>query len=139
MLNRKILLSFIGLLFSLFTVNSFAQFNQGDVYHGFKLLKKEFVKEVNAECYYFVHVKSGARLLKIAADDPNKTFSIAFKTVPQSDCGTPHIMEHSVLNGSKNFPVKSPFDVLAKGSLNTYLNAMTGKRIYNLSCCQHER
>ncbi len=126
MLNRKIFLIVIGLLFSLFTVNSFAQFNQGDVYHGFKLLKKEFVKEVNAECYYFVHVKSGARLLKIAADDPNKTFSIAFKTVPQSDCGTPHIMEHSVLNGSKNFPVKSPFDVLAKGSLHTFLNAMTG-------------
>ena len=95
-------------------------------YHGFKLTEKRFVKEVNAECFYFIHEKSGARLLKIAADDPNKTFSIAFKTVPESDAGTPHIMEHSVLNGSKNFPVKSPFDVLSKGSLNTFLNAMTG-------------
>ncbi len=66
---------------------------------------------------------------KIVSDDPNKTFSIAFKTVPQSDGGTPHILEHSVLNGSKNFPVKSPFDVLAKGSLNTFLNAMTGSDI----------
>jgi Zn-dependent M16 (insulinase) family peptidase len=129
MLNRKILLTLMGILFAVFTFNSFGQFNQGEVYHGFKLLKKEFVKEVNAECYYFIHVKSGARLLKISADDHNKTFSIAFKTVPQSDCGTPHILEHSVLNGSKNFPVKSPFDVLAKGSLNTFLNAMTGSDI----------
>lgn len=64
-------------------------------------------------------------MLKIAADDPNKTFCIAFKTIPESDTGTPHILEHSVLNGSKNFPVKSPFDVLMKGSLNTFINAYT--------------
>lgn len=104
----------------------FAGYKVDKIYHGFKLKEKSFVKEVNAECFYFIHEKSGARLLKIAADDPNKTFSIAFKTVPESDAGTPHIMEHSVLNGSKNFPVKSPFDVLRKGSLNTFLNAMTG-------------
>ena len=103
-----------------------AGFEPGQVYHGFKLLEKRFVKEVNAECLYFQHVKSGAHLVKIEADDANKTFSIAFNTIPESDAGTPHIMEHSVLNGSKNFPVKSPFDVLAKGSLNTFLNAMTG-------------
>ncbi len=109
-----------------FTAHSFAGFETGQTYHGFNLLEKRFVKEVNAECLYFRHVKSGARLVKILADDANKTFSIAFKTVPESDAGTPHIMEHSVLNGSKNFPVKSPFDVLAKGSLNTFLNAMTG-------------
>ena len=96
------------------------------MYHGFKLVEKRFVKEVNAECYYFEHEKSGAQLFKIAADDPNKLFNIAFKTTPHNDCGTPHIMEHSVLNGSKHFPVKSPFDVLMKGSLNTFLNAMTG-------------
>jgi Zn-dependent M16 (insulinase) family peptidase len=129
MLNGNIFLTFTGILLALLTLNSFARFEQGEVYHGFKLLKKEFVKEVNAECYYFVHVKSGARLLKIAADDPNKTFSISFKTVPQSDFGTSHILEHSVLNGSKNFPVKSPFDVLAKGSLHTFLNAFTGSDI----------
>ena len=101
------------------------KFKVNEVYHGFKLVEKRFVKEVNAECLYFVHEKSGARLLKIAADDPNKLFNIAFKTVPENDFGTPHILEHSVLNGSKNFPVKSPFDVLLKGSLNTFLNAMT--------------
>ncbi|MBP7460161.1 MAG: insulinase family protein [Candidatus Delongbacteria bacterium] len=108
---------------------SLAEFKTGDIYHGFKLLEKRFVKEVNAECLYFQHQKSGARLLKIASSDENKTFSIAFKTVPESDCGTPHIMEHSVLNGSKNFPVKSPFDILSQGSLNTFLNAMTGSDI----------
>ena len=95
--------------------------------HGFKLIEKRFVKELNANCYLYQHEKSGARLLKIASDDPNKTFGIAFKTFPDSDAGTPHIMEHSVLNGSKNFPVKSPFDVLSKGSLNTFINAFTGK------------
>ncbi len=97
--------------------------------HGFKLVEKRFVNEVNSECYYFKHEKSGARLFKIATDDQNKLFNIAFKTTPQDDYGIPHIMEHSVLNGSKNFPVKSPFDVLIKGSLNTFLNAMTGADI----------
>ena len=92
---------------------------------------------MNAECLLFEHVKSGARLLKIAADDPNKTFSIAFKTIPESDSGTPHILEHSVLNGSKHFPVKSPFDVLSKGSLNTFLNAMTATDV-TVSGGQHE-
>ncbi len=96
-------------------------------YKGYRLIEKRFVKEVNADCYYFEHEKSGARVFKIAAEDENKTFNISFNTIPESDCGTPHIMEHSVLNGSKNFPVKSPFDVLLKGSLNTFLNAMTSK------------
>jgi len=101
--------------------------NPADLTHGFRLVEKRFVKEQNAECLYFIHEKSGARLLKIEAKDPNKTFCIAFKTFPESDAGTPHIMEHSVLNGSKNFPVKSPFDVLVKGSLKTFINAFTGK------------
>ena len=104
-------------------------FKTGQMYHGFTLIEKKFVNEVNAECLLFKHEKSGAQLLKIAADDPNKLFNIAFKTAPDNDCGTPHIMEHSVLNGSKNFPVKSPFDVLSKGSLNTFLNAMTGSDV----------
>lgn len=97
--------------------------------HGFKLLEKRFVKEVNAECFLFSHEKSGARLFKVSNSDLNKTFCITFKTITESDAGTPHILEHSVLNGSKNFPVKSPFDILSKGSLNTFLNAMTGSDI----------
>ena len=102
------------------------EYEKGKVYHGFKLLDKRFVKEVNAECYFFEHEKSGAQAIKIAADDANKTFGIAFKTVPESDAGTPHIMEHCVLNGSKKFPVKSPFDILTRNSLNTFINAFTG-------------
>lgn len=97
----------------------------GAVVHGFKLEKKEFVKEMDGECYLFRHQKSGARLLKVVSKDDNKVFSVAFKTPPPNDSGTPHIMEHSVLNGSENFPVKSPFEILAQGSLNTFLNAMT--------------
>jgi len=96
-------------------------------YHGFKLIEKRFVKEINSECLFFEHEKSGATLMKIQNDDPNKTFSITFRTFPVSDDGSPHIMEHSVLNGSKNFPVKSPFDVLSKGSLSTFINAFTSK------------
>ncbi len=93
--------------------------------HGFTLEQKQFVKELDGECYLFRHVKSGARLLKVVSKDDNKVFSVAFKTPPPDDTGIPHIMEHSVLNGSEHFPVKSPFDVLSQGSLNTFLNAMT--------------
>ncbi len=100
---------------------------QSKIYHGFRLVEKRFVKELNADCLQFEHVQSGASLLKIISDDTNKTFSIGFKTFPESDNGAPHIMEHSVLNGSKSFPVKSPFDVLLKGSLSTFLNAFTSK------------
>ncbi len=100
--------------------------DQSLILHSAYVLKSEkFIREVNAHCQLLEHTKSGARILKIAADDPNKTFSIAFTTLPESDAGTPHILEHSVLNGSLNFPVKSPFDQLSKSSLNTFLNAMT--------------
>lgn len=120
-------LKFLFLTFIFYGLTVFASdFEVGKTYHGFKLLKKKFVKEVNAECLYFEHTKSGARLLKIAADDMNKTFSIAFKTDPESDCGTPHILEHSVLTGSKNFPVKGPFEEIGRTSLKTYYNAWTG-------------
>jgi len=111
---------------SLFLISCQSEkYQVGSTYHGFKLIKKEFIQEVNSDAYYFEHEKSGARLMKLANEDKNKTFCASFKTLPQSDCGTPHIIEHSVLNGSKNFPVKSPFTVLTKGSLNTFLNAMT--------------
>ena len=123
------LLLLILFLFTGYSLMHAAEYEQGKSYHGFKLIEKRFVKEVNAECYFFVHEKSGAQLFKIAADDPNKTFNISFKTDPESDMGTPHIMEHSVLNGSKKFPVKSPFDVLLKSSLNTFINAFTGDHL----------
>jgi Zn-dependent M16 (insulinase) family peptidase len=104
-----------------------ATYIQNNIYHGFRLTEQRFIKELNTDCLHFVHEKSGAKLLKIISDDANKTFSIGFKTFPESDNGAPHIMEHSVLNGSKSFPVKSPFDVLLKGSLSTFLNAFTSK------------
>lgn len=92
---------------------------------GFTLSKSEFITELNSTAYYMTHTKSGARLLYIKNDDDNKVFSIAFKTPPKDSTGTPHILEHSVLCGSRKFPVKEPFVELAKGSLNTFLNAMT--------------
>ena len=92
----------------------------------YTIIGKKYITEINSEVIHLEHIKSGAQILKINNSDTNKTFSITFKTEPDSDCGTPHILEHSVLNGSKNFPVKSPFDELSKGSLKTFLNAMTG-------------
>ncbi|MBN2399710.1 MAG: insulinase family protein [Candidatus Aminicenantes bacterium] len=97
----------------------------GATVHGFKLEQKQFIKELDGDGYLFRHLKSGARLLKVVSKDDNKVFSVAFKTPPPNDTGLPHIMEHSVLNGSEHFPVKSPFDILSQGSLNTFLNAMT--------------
>lgn len=99
---------------------------EGQSYHGFELIEKRFVQEVNATCLLFEHQKSGAQLFKIAADDPNNLFNVSFRTIPENSTGVAHIMEHAVLNGSKNFPVKSPFDILLQGSLNTFINAMTG-------------
>jgi Zn-dependent M16 (insulinase) family peptidase len=127
MKNIKTSLGFLTIvLFYLFTTMFLDSCNSENKYPGYKLIEKKFIKEVNADCYLLEHVKSGARILKIASDDPNKTFCITFRTIPDSDYGTPHILEHSVLNGSENYPVKSPFDVLSKGSLNTFLNAFTG-------------
>jgi len=123
---RKSLIMLVG---SFIGMTLMATSTTGDIMFGFKLIEKRFVKEVDAECLLFEHERSGARLFKIANADLNKTFCISFKTVTESDAGTPHILEHSVLNGSTNFPVKSPFDILSKGSLNTFLNAMTGSDI----------
>lgn len=127
---KQILKLYLILLLLLpFSMLQAQSMEEGKTYHGFELKEKRFVKEVNADCYLFEHKQSGARLLKIAADDPNKTFMVAFKTNPESDCGTPHIMEHSVLNGSEKYPVKSPFDIIVKASLKTFVNAFTGDHL----------
>lgn len=107
----------------------------GNTYHGFKLEKEEFVKEVNSTARIFRHEKSGARLLDLANDDNNKVFAIGFRTPPDDNTGVAHILEHSVLCGSRKFPTKEPFVELIKGSLNTFLNAMTfsDKTIYPLA------
>ena len=96
-----------------------------DTRHGFRLNKISEIAEISANAYEFEHVKTGARLFYVAADDDNKVFYIAFRTPPKDDTGVAHIVEHSTLCGSKKYPLKEPFVELIKGSLNTFLNAMT--------------
>jgi len=95
------------------------------VYSGFKLLREKQIKEINSTALYFEHVKSGAKLFFLQNEDDNKVFSISFRTPPEDNSGLTHILEHSVLCGSRKFPSKEPFVELVKGSLNTFLNAMT--------------
>jgi len=111
------------------------KFTIGSTYHGFKLIEEKNIKELNSVTRLFEHVKSGARLLHLENDDDNKVFSIGFRTPPKNSNGVPHILEHSVLCGSRKFPTKEPFVELIKGSLNTFLNAMTfsDKTIYPLA------
>ena len=97
----------------------------GQQYSGFTLQEITKVKEINSTSYQFTHKKSGARLLFMENEDDNKVFSITFRTPPSDSTGVAHIVEHSVLCGSRKFPMKEPFVELIKGSLNTYLNAMT--------------
>lgn len=100
--------------------------SQKDLNHnGFILKQKEFIKDINSDVYIYEHEKTSANLMYIANDDINKTFSIGFKTPPTDNTGVMHILEHSVLCGSSKFPTKEPFVELCKGSLNTFLNAMT--------------
>lgn len=104
----------------------------GQIYHGFRLDKEDKIEEINSVARIFTHEKTGARLLHLENDDSNKVFTIGFKTPPSDDTGVAHILEHSVLCGSRKFPTKEPFVELIKGSLNTFLNAMTfsDKTIY---------
>ncbi|MPW26321.1 insulinase family protein [Alkalibaculum sp. M08DMB] len=100
-------------------------FKIGEIYNGFKLIETKEVKEINSLTLLFEHSKTGAKLFYISNDDNNKVFSISFRTPPQDSTGLPHILEHSVLCGSDKYPIKEPFVELIKGSLNTFLNAMT--------------
>jgi len=103
--------------------------------HGFSIIKKTAVAEMDAEIVEAVHERSGARLIHVQRQDPNNLFCIGFRTPVYDDTGVAHILEHSVLSGSKNFPVRDPFQFLLKTSLQTFLNAMTypDKTIYPVS------
>ena len=91
----------------------------------YEILEDRNIKELNTRALLLRHKKTGARVALMQNDDENKVFYIGFRTPPQESTGVMHILEHSVLCGSKEFPVKDPFIELAKGSLNTFLNAMT--------------
>ncbi len=91
----------------------------------YEVLEEREVSDLHSYGYRLRHKKTGARFMLLENDDRNKVFAIAFRTPPEDLSGAPHIMEHSVLCGSRKFPVKDPFIELAKGSLNTFLNAMT--------------
>lgn len=103
----------------------------------YEVIEQRKIEDLNCEAYLLRHKKTGARVALLSNDDENKVFSIGFRTPPTNSTGVAHIIEHSVLCGSKNFPVKDPFVELVKGSLNTFLNAMTypDKTIYPVASC----
>ncbi len=98
----------------------------GDNAHGFAVTAVTPLGEIRATAYQLQHVKSGARLLHVSSKDEENLFSISFPTPPPNDTGVPHILEHSVLAGSRKFPVKEPFFEMIKMSMATFINAMTG-------------
>ncbi len=91
----------------------------------YEVLEQRRIEDIASDGYILRHKKSGARVCVISNDDDNKVFSIGFRTPPEDETGVPHIIEHTTLCGSDKFPVKDPFVELVKGSLNTFLNAMT--------------
>ena len=103
----------------------------------YEVIQKADLSDLQSEGILLKHRKSGARILLMENDDENKVFAIGFRTPPSDSTGVPHIMEHSVLCGSRDFPVKDPFVELVKGSLNTFLNAMTypDKTVYPIASC----
>lgn len=103
----------------------------------YEILEERKLTDINSIGYIIRHKKSGARVTVISNDDENKVFYIGFRTPPEDSTGVPHIIEHTVLCGSEKYPVKDPFVELVKGSLNTFLNAMTypEKTIYPVASC----
>jgi hypothetical protein len=91
----------------------------------YDVISKDVINEYGAYCTLFRHKKSGAELLSVACDDDNKVFGITFRTPPSDSTGVPHILEHSVLCGSRKYKTKDPFVQLLQGSLQTFLNAFT--------------
>ncbi len=103
----------------------------------YEIIEKRRIEDLNSESYLMRHKKTGARVAILSNDDDNKVFAIGFRTPPTNSTGVAHIIEHTVLCGSKAFPVKDPFVELVKGSLNTFLNAMTypDKTVYPVASC----
>jgi Zn-dependent M16 (insulinase) family peptidase len=116
------------------------EFKINELYYGFKLLQESKIDEIQSVARIFEHIKSGARLIHLENSDDNKLFSIGFRTTPTDSTGVAHILEHSVLCGSRKFKSKDPFGEIGKSSLNTFLNAMTytDKTIYPVSSRNHK-
>jgi len=93
--------------------------------HGFELSDSLEITELKTDAKFFRHIKTGAELISLTNNDKNKVFGITFRTPPSDSTGIAHILEHSVLCGSRKYPVKEPFVELLKGSLQTFLNAFT--------------
>lgn len=106
----------------------------------YEILDEHRVEDVQSDGLILRHKKSGARIAILSNNDDNKVFYIGFRTPPEDETGVPHIIEHTTLCGSKKFPVKDPFIELAKGSLNTFLNAMTypDKTVYPVASCNDQ-
>ncbi|CAI0556980.1 unnamed protein product [Linum tenue] len=92
---------------------------------GFEKVSEQFIEECKSKAVLFKHRKTGCEVMSVSNDDENKVFGIVLRTPPKDSTGIPHILEHSVLCGSRKYPLKEPFTELIKGSLNTYLNAIT--------------
>ena len=105
--------------------------------NAYEVLKEEDLQDIHSKGWLLKHKKTGARVMLIENSDENKVFNIAFRTPPKNSTGVAHILEHSVLCGSREFPLKDPFVELVKGSLNTFLNAMTypDKTCYPVASC----
>ena len=101
------------------------RFEINKTYHGFKLIDEYPINEINSMAKVFEHEKSGAKLLHLGNDDDNKVFSVSFRTPPSDSTGVPHIVEHCVISGSRKYLTKEPFMDMVKGSLKTFINAMT--------------
>jgi len=93
--------------------------------HGFTLVEEQYIAEYDSQVLMYRHDKTGAQVMSTINSDENKTFGVTFRTPVANSKGTPHILEHSVLCGSRKYPIKEPFVELMKGSLNTFLNAFT--------------
>lgn len=112
----------------------------GDQLHGFTLTDSQFIHDANAHVHTFNHPQSGGQVVWVENDDQNRTFGIGFKTPPKDSTGVAHIVEHSVLSGSRKYPAKDPFMTMLKTSMSTFLNAMTfsDMTIYPVSSMNEE-
>ncbi|CAE7492086.1 PREP1, partial [Symbiodinium sp. CCMP2456] len=119
-------------------VKTGTSYEVGQKLHGWTCVRSEYVKEFSCSGYLFQHDKTGAELMSMVQPaDENKTFSVVFRTPPENSNGIAHVLEHSVLCGSRKYPLKEPFVELMKSSLQTFLNAMTfpDRTCYPVASC----